>query len=253
MLNSHQDILKSKLKDYKMSKIEWTEKTWNPATGCTKISAGCKNCYAEIMTRRLKAMGQEKYQYGFEFVKTHPQTLDEPVGIKKPTMFFVNSMSDLFHKDIPVSYIKRVFKVMNDNPRHTFQVLTKRAKRISGINDKLYWSKNIWMGVSVEDRKSLKRVDHLKKCGASVKFLSIEPLLEPLPDLDLDGIDWVIVGGESGPGARPIEADWVRSIRDHCIATDTAFFFKQWGGFNKKKAGKLLDEKIWNQMPQLIN
>ncbi len=232
------------------TKIEWTESTWNPVTGCTKISAGCANCYAERMARRLQAMGQPNYARGFA-VTTHPKILELPLRWKKPQSIFVNSMSDLFHEDIPVAFLRRVFRVMNEAYWHRFQVLTKRAERLAAIASTLQWSRNIWMGVTVEDRRCVSRIDCLRRVPAAVKFLSLEPLLGPLPALDLTGIDWVILGGESGPGARPMEPHWVTDIRDQCQAADIPFFFKQWGGFHKKKAGRKLDGRIWSEMPEV--
>lgn len=233
------------------SSIEWTELTWNPTTGCSKISAGCKFCYAEIMTRRLKAMGQEKYSYGFNVVRTHSDTLKTPFTWKKSKIVFVNSMSDLFHKDIPLSFIKKVFKVMRDNPQHVFQVLTKRAERLLELNDELKWTHNIWMGVSVEDQKVVDRIDLLRKTSARTKFLSLEPLLGPLPNLNLNKIDWVIVGGESGHTPRSMDSEWVIDIQEQCEDNDVAFFFKQWGGKNKKKNGRILNGKTYDQMPEI--
>jgi protein gp37 len=232
-----------------ISSIEWTEMTWNPTTGCTKISAGCKFCYAEIMTRRLKAMGQEKYAAGFKIVKVHPDTLDIPYTWRSPKIVFVNSMSDLFHKNVPSGFIEQVFAVMNDNPQHVFQVLTKRADRLLEINKKLHWSHNIWMGVSVEDQRVVERIDRLRQTDAMVKFLSLEPLIGPLPDLDLAGINWVIVGGESGHNPRPMNPDWVLDIQDQCQRKKVAFFFKQWGGKNKKLSGRVLNGRTWDEMP----
>ena len=197
------------------SKIEWTEVTWNPTTGCNKVSAGCKNCYAEIFARRLKAMGSDKYRNGFRLT-VHPDVIKEPYSWKKPRKVFVNSMSDLFHEKIPLPFLKKVFDVMNDTPQHVYQVLTKRSERLVEIADNFEWTNNIWMGVSVENEKVIHRIDHLKKTPAKIKFLSIEPLLGPLPKLDLDGIDWVIVGGESGRKSRPVEESWVIDIKDQC-------------------------------------
>lgn len=232
------------------SSIEWTEMTWNPTTGCSKISQGCKFCYAEIMSRRLQAMGVEKYKDNFE-VRTHPDALKAPYTWKKSKIVFVNSMSDLFHKEVPFSFIKRVFKVMRENPQHVFQVLTKRAERLLELDSKLKWSHNIWMGVSVENQKVEERIDFLRKTNAKVKFLSLEPLLGPLPNLNLDKIDWVIVGGESGHNPRPMEIDWVLDIQQQCEKNEVAFFFKQWGGKNKKKNGRLLNGKIYDEMPEI--
>ena len=230
------------------SPIEWTDATWNPVTGCSKISPGCKHCYAERMANRLKAMGQKNYRNGFE-VTLQPQMLELPLHWKTPRRIFVNSMSDLFHVDVPLSYIKDVFDVMRRARWHQFQVLTKRAERIEELSPKLKWQPNIWMGVSVENEECLYRIDHLRKTGADVKFLSLEPLLGPLPKMELRGIDWAIVGGESGPGARSMNADWVTEIRDQCANAGVAFFFKQWGGVQKKKAGRTLEGRKWDQMP----
>lgn len=231
------------------SSIEWTEMTWNPTTGCTKISTGCKFCYAEIMSNRLKAMGIEKYKDAFK-VRIHPDQLNIPYTWKSSKIVFVNSMSDLFHKDIPLSFIKRVFKVMNDNPNHVFQVLTKRAERLFEVHKELKWTHNIWMGVSVENEKVIDRIDYLRKTKARVKFLSCEPLIGPLPNLNLKKIDWVIVGGESGHRPRPMDADWVLDIQEQCEEADVAFFFKQWGGRNKKANGRLLNGRTYDEMPE---
>ncbi|HWQ35841.1 MAG TPA: phage Gp37/Gp68 family protein [Blastocatellia bacterium] len=232
------------------SAIEWTEATWNPLTGCDKISPGCKHCYAERLAIRLQAMGQANYVNGFRLT-LQEQALDLPLRWKKPRTVFVNSMSDLFHKDVPTAYIRRVFEVMNKAHWHQFQVLTKRAERLEELSAELNWSPNIWMGVSVENRDYAFRIDHLRQTGARVRFLSLEPLLGPLPDLNLRGIHWVIVGGESGPGARAMNPEWVNEIRRQCHQSRTAFFFKQWGGVNKKKTGRLLDGRIWDEMPQV--
>lgn len=230
------------------SSIEWTETTWNPVTGCTKISHGCKHCYAERMARRLRAMGVEKYRNGFE-VTVHESTLEEPTKWRKPRLVFVNSMSDLFHEQVSEHFIQTVFKVMNNAAHHTFQVLTKRPQRVKRLNSRLDWTPNIWLGTSIESHRWIERLDELKSTAARVKFLSLEPLLGPLPDLDLKGIDWVIVGGESGPSCRPMEEDWVRQIRDNCTESGVAFFFKQWGGVFKKRTGRLLDGKTWDELP----
>ena len=230
------------------SAIEWTESTWNPLTGCTKISAGCKNCYAERMARRLQAMKQPRYVDGFELT-LHPDSLEIPLRWKKPQMIFVNSMSDLFHKDVPLKFIQQVFEVMNKAHWHTFQVLTKRAERLAQIDKCLSWSSNIWMGVSVESSDYLCRAEQLKVTNAHIKFLSLEPLLGPLKGLNLSGIDWVIVGGESGPGARPVEISWIRQIRSNCLDNEVPFFFKQWGGVRKKHAGRILDGRTWDELP----
>lgn len=233
----------------KKSKIEWTESTWNPAvTGCDKISKGCKNCYAEIMSKRLKAMGQKRYENGFKFT-LHNDKIDEPRKWKKGKQIFVNSMSDLFHKDVPVDTIKMVFKTMNETPHHVYQVLTKRSDKLAELSSELNWTENIWMGVSIEDEDVLDRLEHLKQCGAKTKFISAEPLLGPLLNMNLDGIHWIIVGGESGPKSRPIEKSWVEDIQRQCKEQNTAFFFKQWGGKNKKKAGRSLNGKTYDEMP----
>lgn len=236
------------------SKIEWTESTWNPVTGCTKISAGCKYCYAEIMTGRLMAMGQEKYLNGFNLAM-HPKTLNEPYLWKRPRMIFVNSMSDLFHKDVPVKYIQQVFSTIRDNPHHTFQILTKRSDILFYYDCEgwLDWPSNLWMGVTVENADVMFRIDHLRKTKAMIKFISCEPLLSDIPDLNLNNIDWVIVGGESGCSPRPMEKEWVLNIREHCEKSKTAFYFKQWGGTNKKKTGRLLDGKIYDEMPERMH
>lgn len=233
------------------SKIEWTESTWNPTTGCTKISSGCANCYAERMAMRLKSMGTPKYANGFE-VTLHEDCLSEPYSWKKPKVIFVNSMSDIFHEDIPFSFIEKVFKVMNENPQHIFQVLTKRAELLLEYSPNLNWTSNIWMGVTVEDKKATRRVDYLRKTNAAVKFLSCEPLISDLGQLDLQNINWVIVGGESGPKSRPIKEDWVIDIFKQCKSADIPFFFKQWGGVNKKKTGKELQGEIYHEMPEII-
>jgi protein gp37 len=230
------------------SSIEWTEATWNPVTGCNKISAGCKFCYAERMASRLKAMGQPNYRNGFSLT-LHEHMIELPLSWKKPQTIFVNSMSDLFHKDVPLEFIERVFDVMRRAHWHRFQVLTKRAERLSSMSSILPWAHNIWMGVSVENRDVVGRISYLRRTGAHIKFLSIEPLLGPLPSLDLSGIDWVIVGGESGPHARRIDPEWVADIRDQCQRVSVPFFFKQWGGTNKKRSGRLLDGRTWDEMP----
>jgi protein gp37 len=232
------------------SSIEWTEKTWNPTTGCSKVSAGCKYCYAEVMTKRLMAMGQEKYKDGFA-VRTHSSALQIPYTWKKPTIVFVNSMSDLFHPKVPFAFIQEVFTVMNENPQHTFQVLTKRADRLFEVHHKLNWTPNIWMGVSVEDERVIDRIDFLRETNAATKFLSCEPLIGPLPNLNLENINWVIVGGESGRKSRPIKEDWVLDIKKQCEDQDVKFFFKQWGGVNKKKTGRLLGGRTYDEMPSI--
>ncbi len=230
------------------SKIEWTESSWNPVTGCNKISEGCKNCYAERMAKRLQAMGQQNYVNGFE-VACHSHMLDAPLRWKKPNMIFVNSMSDIFHEKVHLDFVKQVFDVMCIADQHLYQVLTKRAKRLLELSEILKWENHIWMGVTVEKKTLKYRIDYLRKTPAKVKFLSLEPLLGPLGKLNLSGIDWVIAGGESGPRARSIEADWAREVRDQCIEQNVPFFFKQWGGVQKKKNGRILDGITWDEMP----
>lgn len=232
------------------STIEWTEATWNPVTGCTKIGPGCLNCYAERMSLRLQAMGQANYANGFKLTE-QPHMLNLPLTWSKPQMIFVNSMSDLFHRDVSTDYILRVFDVMRRADKHTFQVLTKRSQRLMRLSAQLPWRPNIWMGVSVESREYTFRIDHLRDTGAGIKFLSLEPLLGPLPRLNLRGINWVIVGGESGPYARPMQPEWVLDIRDQCVAAGVRFFFKQWGGKRKSANGRELDGKEWNDMPDV--
>jgi protein gp37 len=230
------------------SHIEWTDATWNPVTGCTKVSPGCKHCYAERLAHRLQLMRQANYRHGFELT-LQPQMLELPLRWKSPKRIFVNSMSDLFHKDVPNSYIRRVFDVMNRAHWHQYQVLTKRSERVSELSKKLQWAPHIWMGVSIETEKYKHRIDDLRRTHAHVKFLSLEPLLGPLGKLNLDGIDWAIVGGESGPGARPMDLDWVTEIRDQCVESGVAFFFKQWGGVQKSKTGRTLEGRTWDEMP----
>ncbi len=231
------------------SNIEWTESTWNPVTGCTKISPGCANCYAERMAKRLQAMGQPNYIDGFN-VTIHEHVLKTPLTWKKPQIVFVNSMSDLFHKNVPLSFIQEVFDIMKQASWHTFQVLTKRASRLSELAVDLQWPDNVWMGVSVETAEYVHRLDHLRTVPSKVRFISFEPLLGPIGQFDLTGIDWCIVGGESGPGARPMSKAWVTNIRDQCRRANVPFFFKQWGGPNKKKTGRILDNQIWNEFPK---
>jgi len=230
------------------SHIEWTDATWNPVTGCTKISQGCKHCYAERLSHRLQLMGQANYRNGFKLT-LQPQMLDLPLHWKTPKRIFVNSMSDLFHKDVPTDYIKRVFDAMKRAHWHQYQVLTKRSERVLELSNELEWSPQIWMGVSIENDKYKHRIDDLRQTSAHVKFLSLEPLLGSLGKLNLRGIDWAIVGGESGPGARPLNAEWVTEIRDQCVGSGVAFFFKQWGGVQKSKAGRTLEGRTWDQMP----
>lgn len=230
------------------SSIEWTEFTWNPLTGCTKISPGCDFCYAERMAKRLQAMGQPRYANGFDLT-LHEDMLERPLAWKKPQRIFVNSMSDMFHRDVPTWFIQKMFEVMRRASWHQFQVLTKRSRRLRDLSPAIDWPDNLWMGVSVEHQEFVFRLDHLRETGAAVKFVSFEPLLGPLPALDLRGIDWVIVGGESGPGARTMEEGWVLDIKAQCQQARVPFFFKQWGGFNKKKAGRLLEERTWDELP----
>ena len=231
------------------SKIEWTESTWNPVSGCTKISRGCDNCYAERMAMRLKAMGTRGYENGFE-VTLHPHALEKPLKMKKPQVIFVNSMSDIFHEKIPDAFIFQIFDIMNQAHWHTFQVLTKRPKRLAKLADKLNWTDNIWMGVTVEANEYVDRVDYLRNTPAKVKFLSLEPLIDSVDRLDYSGIDWVIVGGESGFGARVMKKEWVLQIRDRCQEENIPFFFKQWGGVNKKKAGRQLEGNYYDELPR---
>lgn len=233
------------------SSIEWTESTWNPVTGCTKISPGCQHCYAEQMAKRLKAMGQRNYQNGFKLT-LHENVLNLPLSWKKPQFIFVNSMSDLFHEDIPFEFIEKTFDVMHKARWHRFQILTKRAERLEILYSKLKWSPNIWMGVTVENNDYTFRIDCLRKTNARIKFISFEPLIGPIHDVNLTGIDWVIVGGESGPGARKLNLEWVIELRDQCIESGVSFFFKQWGGVNKKKAGRTLEGRTWDEMPLVV-
>ncbi|MFV2178004.1 DUF5131 family protein [Actinomadura sp. LOL_016] len=241
------------------SAIEWTEVTWNPTTGCDKISEGCDHCYALSLAKRLKAMGVEKYQAdgdprtsgpGFG-VSTHPDSLSQPYAWRSPRVVFVNSMSDLFHARVPLTFVRQVFGVIADTPQHTYQLLTKRSTRLRKMADQLDWPENLWMGVSVENAGALSRVDDLRTVPAAVRFLSCEPLIGPLTGLDLDGIGWVIAGGESGPGHRPLDPAWVEEIRDGCLAAEVPFFFKQWGGRTPKAAGRELDGRHWDDMPAL--
>ncbi len=239
------------------SKIEWTEQTWNPVTGCTKVSPGCKHCYAETMARRLQAMKAKGYEDGFKLT-LHPDRLKHPLNRKKPTIYFVNSMSDLFHELVPDEFISQVIQVMHETPQHTYQVLTKRAERLAKFFSLHTAPTNMWLGVSVEDKEyGLPRIDYLRSTpGIAIKFLSVEPLLEDIGIIDLSGIDWVIVGGESGAKARPMESEWASSIKDQCEASNVAFFFKQWGGWGadgvkraKRNNGRELQGKIWDEMP----
>jgi len=230
------------------SSIEWTGATWNPSTGCDALSPGCDNCYAERLAHRLKAMGQKKYANGFQLT-LHPEALDLPLTWKQPQVVFVNSMSDLFHQSVPPEFIQRVFATMRKAHWHQFQILTKRSGRVLALSDRIDWPQNVWMGVSVESEQYAKRIDHLRGTQAKTKFLSLEPLLGPLDRLDLSGIDWVIVGGESGPGARPMKSEWATSIRDQCAAARVPFFFKQWGGVQKSRSGRILEGRTHDAMP----
>jgi protein gp37 len=231
------------------SKIEWTECTWNPVTGCSKISPGCKHCYAERMALRLQAMGQPNYRNGFN-VTVHQHMLDLPLKWRNPKKIFVNSMGDMFHRLVPDDFVAESFRVMTKAAQHQFQLLTKRSLRLQQMACDLPWPVNLWMGVTVENSDYVSRIDDLRKTNATVKFLSCEPLLGPIPQLNLEGIDWVIVGGESGPGARPMKPEWAVQIRDQCLAANIPFFFKQWGGVNKKLAGRKLQGRTYSQMPR---
>jgi len=230
------------------SKIEWTEITWNPVTGCAKISPACKNCYAEKFACRLQKMGNPRYKKGFSLT-LHHDLLEAPLKWKKPRLIFVNSMSDLFHEDVPFDFIKKVFEVMEKASQHTFQILTKRSSRLLEISQSLNWPENVWQGVSIENQDYLYRANNLIQIPAKVRFISFEPLIGPIENIILDKIHWVIVGGESGPGARPLKADWVRSILKYCKNQRTPFFFKQWGGTQKHKNGRMLDNKTWDEYP----
>lgn len=231
------------------SKIEWTDQTWNPVTGCTKISPGCKNCYAERFAQRLKAMGNPRYEDGFE-ITFHQDKLEEPLSWRKPRHVFVNSMSDLFHKEVPLTFIEKVFEVIRKSDNHIFQVLTKRARRLAKLAPKLDWPKNLWMGVSIENQDYVWRIGCLRQTPSSTKFISVEPLIGSVGKLPLKDVDWVIVGGESGPNARPMRKQWVKDVRDQCIKTNTSFFFKQWGGSTSKANGRTLEGRTWDEMPK---
>jgi len=234
-----------------LSSIEWTDATWNPVTGCTKISPGCKHCYAERMAKRLASMGQPRYSNGFQLT-LQPDVVGQPLSWKKPRLIFVNSMSDLFHDEVPLSYLREVFQVMAAAHWHVFQVLTKRSERLAKFAGRLIWPTNVWMGVSVESEDYMYRIEDLSRIPAAVRFLSVEPLLGPIKKLPLRNIDWVIVGGESGPHARPISPHWVRSIRDDCVSAGVPFFFKQWGGARKSTTGRVLDGRTWDELPAPI-
>lgn len=236
---------------FSKTKIEWTESTWNPITGCTKLSDGCKNCYAFKMALRLKAMGNKKYKNGFDLT-VHENVFDEPLNKKKPALLFVNSMSDLFHENLDFQVIKRIFDVMNKASWHTFQILTKRADILLQYSKYLNWTNNIWMGVTVESQNYIDRIDYLRKTNAAIKFISFEPLLSNIENINLHNINWAIVGGESGTGARPLKEEWVLNLKSQCELQGILFYFKQWGGLNKKKSGRLLLNKTWDDMPELI-
>ncbi|MGI8978197.1 MAG: DUF5131 family protein [Pirellulaceae bacterium] len=233
------------------SSIEWTEATWNPVTGCDKVSPGCKFCYAERMAMRLQAMGQPRYRNGFD-VTLQEDVVELPLKWREPRVIFVNSMSDLFHKDIPAAFILRCFETMLRASQHTFQVLTKRPERARELAADLPWPANLWLGTSVESAKYVSRIHELQRVPAKIRFLSVEPLLGPIPRLPLSGIAWVIVGGESGPGARSMDSDWVRQIRDRCLTYSVPFFFKQWGGVQKSRTGRVLDGRTWDEYPATI-
>lgn len=233
------------------SKIEWTDATWNPVRGCTKISPGCKHCYAERFAERFRGVKGHPFEQGFD-LRLIPAKVAEPLSWRKPQRIFVNSMSDLFHDTVPTKYIQGVFDVMNQADWHQYQVLTKRAERLEALSNVLPWAPHIWVGVSVENKDYLWRIDHLRRTKAHIKFLSIEPLLGPLGKINLRGIDWVIVGGESGPGARGMDGEWVTDIKDQCVKAGVAFFFKQWGGVQKKRHGRELEGRTWDEMPELV-
>jgi protein gp37 len=232
------------------SGIEWTDATWNPVTGCTKVSPGCKNCYAERLAARLRAMGNPRYRNGF-VVTLQPDQLDLPLRWRRPKRIFVNSMSDLFHESVPDEYIRQVFDMMERAHWHVFQILTKRSERLVALAPSLPWPPHVWQGVSVESEKYVGRIEDLRQVPAAVRFLSVEPLLGPIPQLPLDRIHWVIVGGESGPGRRAASPEWVRLVRDQCVAAGVPFFFKQWGGRTPKSRGRLLDGRTWDEMPDV--
>lgn len=230
------------------SEIEWTQATWNPVTGCDKVSPGCAHCYAETFAERWRGIPGHPYEQGFD-LRLWPERLGQPLRWKRPRIIFVNSMSDLFHEDIPETFIADVFEVMGLAPQHTFQILTKRHERLAELGPKLTWHPNVWMGVSIENRRFVHRADYLREVAPVVRFISAEPLLGPLRGLDLTGIDWLIAGGESGPRHRRLDIEWVRELRERCTEAEVAFFFKQWGGRTSKAGGRLLDERTWDQMP----
>ncbi len=232
------------------SAIEWTEATWNPVTGCSKVSPGCAHCYAETFAERWRGVPGHPYEQGFD-LKLWPQRLDQPLRWKRSRTIFVNSMSDLFHEEIPDDFVEEVFRVMSEAHWHVFQILTKRHERLLELGSQLDWPPNVWMGVSIENRRFVHRADCLRSVPAAVRFISAEPLLGPLEGLDLDGIDWLIAGGESGPGYRPVKEEWLFELRDRCLTSDVAFFFKQWGGVRSKTGGRLLDGRTWDEMPSV--
>ncbi|MCH7731774.1 MAG: phage Gp37/Gp68 family protein [Candidatus Marinimicrobia bacterium] len=234
------------------SYIEWTDSTWNPVTGCDKISAGCKYCYAERLAHRLNLMGQKRYRNNFR-VTLHEDLIETPLRWRNPRLIFVNSMSDLFHKEVPIDFIRKVFDTMERASQHVFQILTKRSVRLKELAPQISWPPNVWIGASVENQEMTHRIDDLRSVPAKIRFLSLEPLIGPITKLDLSGIGWVIVGGESGPHARPMDPEWARRIRDICLKSQVPFFFKQWGGKNKKRAGRMLDGRFWDQRPQYIH
>lgn len=231
------------------SAIEWTEATWNPVTGCDKVSPGCAHCYAEAFAERFRGVPGHPYEQGFD-LRFWPQRLEQPLRWKRPRMIFVNSMSDLFHERIPEAFIRKVFDVMGQADWHTFQVLTKRHERLRDVGQRLRWHPNVWMGVSIENRQFVERADYLREVDAAMRFISAEPLLGPLEELSLEGIDWLIAGGESGFRHRPVKIEWIRDLRDRCDAEGVAFFFKQWGGRTSKAGGRLLDGRTYNAMPE---
>jgi protein gp37 len=235
-----------------LTKISWTRASWNPITGCSRTSAGCVHCYAERMAHRLQKMGQAKYKNGFK-VTLHDDVLELPLTWKKPRLIFVNSMSDLFHKDVPLSFIQKIFTVMRQADWHIFQILTKRSERMASLASKIDWPENVWAGVTVESADYYDRLDDLRSVPAALRYVSVEPMLGPMPDFPLDGIDWIILGGESGPGARPIEKRWVVDMKNRCKKNDVPFFFKQWGGTNRQETGCLLDGKYYHEMPKIDN
>jgi protein gp37 len=230
------------------SAIQWTEATWNPVTGCHQVSPGCAHCYAKTFAERWRGIPGHHYEQGFD-LRLWPERLEQPLRWRRPRIIFVNSMSDLFHEGIPFDYVQQVFEVMVAAPQHTFQILTKRHERLSQLAPDLPWPTNVWMGVSIENRRFVRRADHLREVPAAVRFISAEPLLDPLEGLDLEGIDWLIAGGESGHRHRPVRAEWIRGLRDQCVAEGVAFFFKQWGGRSAKAGGRELDGRTWDELP----